>query len=93
MPGWVINQSHCLTVNRKRRPSLLFAALLAITLLVFACNPATEIPPLPTAIPVDTATDLPQTKEPLSQYLKFGRLTAEDGLPNDQVWDVVQDSR
>ena len=93
MLGWVINQSHRLTVNHKCRTSLRLAALLTITLLTAACNPATETPPPPpTVTPVDTVTDLPPAEAPLSQYLRFDRLTAEDGLPNDQVWDVVQDN-
>ena len=29
----------------------------------------------------------------LSQYLKFGRLTAEDGLSSDQTWELAQDKR
>ena len=28
----------------------------------------------------------------LSQYLRFGRLTAEDGLSADQTWDLAQDN-
>ena len=29
----------------------------------------------------------------LSQYLKFGRLTAKDGLSSDQTWELAQDKR
>ena len=28
----------------------------------------------------------------LSQYLRFNRLTSEDGLSNDQTWGAVQDN-
>ena len=84
---------------------LTFAALLAITLLAAACSPATETSPPSTATPqspqpTETPLSLPAGSEPdpwlvdrlPSQYLRFDRLTTEDGLPNDQVWDVVQDN-
>ena len=29
----------------------------------------------------------------LSKYLRFGRLTAEDGLSADQTWDLAQDNQ
>ncbi len=39
-----------------------------------------------------TVTGRP-TGEPPSQYLKFGRLTTENGLSNDSIWGIAQDSQ
>ena len=89
MPGRVINQSHRLIVNRKRRTSLLFAALLAITFLATACNPATETPPPPTA---NTIPDILPVEVPLDQNLGFRHLTTQDGLSEGRVWGITQDS-
>ncbi len=52
----------------------------------------TESAPLPQAADSVAILGQPASQEPPSQYLRFSRLTAEDGLPNDQVWDVVQDN-
>ena len=75
------------------RSSLRFVTLLVIMFLAAGCNPATEIPPPPTATPVDIATDLPPAKVPLSQFLRFGHLGTEQGLSNSTAWDLMKDSR
>ena len=49
--------------------------------------PATIEPPLTL---VD-APDLPSADIPLSQYLRFGHITTEDGLSNNAIWGVAQD--
>ena len=45
----------------------------------------------------DTAAGTAASRRPadivLSPYLKFGRLTSEDGLSNDSVWGIAQDSQ
>jgi len=45
----------------------------------------------------DTAVGTAASRRPadivLSPYLKFGRLTSEDGLSNDSVWGIAQDSQ
>ena len=39
-----------------------------------------------------TVSELPPVEIPHSKYLRFGRLTTEDGLSSDQVRGIVQDS-
>jgi ligand-binding sensor domain-containing protein len=39
-----------------------------------------------------TTSDLPQAELPPSKYLCFGHLTTEDGLSNDTIWGIAQDS-
>lgn len=82
-----------------RNPShvTIAAWFLAIALLATACgvptSPATTEPSLqPTATPATTISDLPPAEIPTSKYLRFARLTTEDGLSNDQVRGIVQDS-
>ncbi len=45
----------------------------------------------------DTSAGTATSRRPadivLSPYLKFGRLTSEDGLSNDSVWGIAQDSQ
>ena len=41
----------------------------------------------------DTAASRGPADLTLSPYLKFKRLTAEDGLSSDQTWDLAQDKR
>ena len=45
----------------------------------------------------DSAVGMKASRRPvdliLSPYLKFRRLTAEDGLSSDQTWDLAQDKR
>ena len=73
------------------------AWLLAITLLATACGRSTESHPQPTVTPattpVDTAPALRPAVEPTGQYLKFSRLTSENGLSNDNIWGIAQDSQ
>jgi len=38
-----------------------------------------------------TAASRRPADEPLSRFLRFGRLTVADGLSNDQIWGVAQD--
>ena len=42
---------------------------------------------------VDTAASRRPADLPLSRYLRFGRLTDDDGLSSDQTWDLAQDKR
>ena len=70
-------------------PKSLTIAFLAISVLISGPN----VDPV---CAQDTAEAPVSFRRPadllLSRYLKFGRLTAEDGLSNDQVWGVVQDN-
>jgi hypothetical protein len=42
---------------------------------------------------VGSATTQSPTDPLLSRYIKFDRLTAEDGLSSDQTWELSQDKR
>lgn len=83
--------------NRKLANVIIAAWVLAIALLATACRgstpPATTKPsPPPTATPAATMSDLPAAEIPPSKYLRFARLTAKDGLSNDQTWGIAQDN-
>ena len=83
--------------HRKPSRMLILACLLAAALLAAACGPSTESLPTPTVIPSTppavTAPDLSLTDVALSQYLRFGHLTTEEGLSNSTAWDLMKDSR
>ena len=82
--------------TRNLRHVCILALLIVIALLATACGgstpPATTEPsPPPTATAATTMSDLPPTKIPSSQYLRFARLTTKDGLSSDQTYHVAQD--
>ncbi|MFC2053289.1 two-component regulator propeller domain-containing protein, partial [Chloroflexota bacterium] len=81
--------------NRKLRNVIIAAWFLPFVLLVPACGRSTESLPLPTTIPsTPPAGYQPPSRLvelPLSQYLRFGHLTTEDGLSNNAIWGIAQD--
>ena len=80
--------------RRKLSHVSLMALFLAIGLLVTACGGSTPPPTAtPAMAPVDSAPALDQLGEPPDQFLKFSQLTSDDGLSNDSVWGIAQDSQ
>ena len=81
--------------NRKLRNVIIAAWFLPFVLLVPACGRSTESLPLPTTIPsTPPAGYQPPSRPvelPLSQYLRFGHITSEDGLSNNAIWGIAQD--
>jgi len=71
--------------------------ILAIALLATACGSptplaTTEPSPQPPTPLTTTISDQSPAEILLSKYLRFDRLTTEDGLSNDQVRGIVQDN-
>ncbi len=69
-------------VNRSYRDVLVFVWWIVIVLLTTAHSISA----------VDTEVSRPLLDPLLSRYLRFGRLTTEDGLSSDQAWHVAQDN-
>lgn len=61
------------------------------TVTPYGASPHPTTAPLASA--VGAAPALRPAGEPPSQYLKFGRLTTENGLSNDSIWGIAQDSQ
>jgi hypothetical protein len=83
--------------ERKVRRVGILVSIISIALLATACGPSTppdtaEPSPQPTTEAAATPFDLPPAEIPLSKYLRFGSLTSEDGLSNDQVRGIAQDN-
>jgi hypothetical protein len=88
--------------NTSFRHALIPVWLVVIVLLTAADGvPETITPysesPHPTAPPSTSAVGAASARrpagEPPSQYLKFDRLTSENGLSNDSIWGIAQDSQ
>ena len=64
-------------------------AFLAVSILISGLN-------IDIACAQDTTVGLAASRRPAdllqSQYLRFGRITTKDGLSNDTIWGIAQDS-
>lgn len=81
--------------NREVKYVSILVWLLTIAFLTVPGGRATESRAQPTATPTTVSADAAPVQRPadllLSQYLRFGRFTAKDGLSSNQVFDITQD--
>jgi hypothetical protein len=87
----------CYSFTIQRGPSIVSTVHKSLTITVLAVSIFISGLTVDFAGAQNTAAGTAVSRRPvdltLSPYLKFKRLTAEDGLSNDSVWGIAQDSQ